>query len=338
MKWIGFFELLKKTNRAKLIILTYHGVIPDKIHQENPHRVFEFRNFANESDFDHQMYYIRKNFNPVSLADYLDCRMNERPLPVNSVIVTFDDGFRNNYEFAVPILKKYDMSAAFYVTTNFVGKQKMLWSEEIMYRVMHTEKKEMILNLDYEHNFSLDTIAKKEYAGTLLRIYLKKSKKQDVLNLLKNLRDKLDDVEIELEGTNQIRYGFLTWDDVRKMSEEGMEIGSHTHNHYTLNQLDLDECREELETSQRLIEEHTQNKCVLFSYPNGKKENFACRDKELLEELGYRNAVTQLDFINKGNEDPFELGRINITSGVKGIVFESYLSGIIPALRKLRKQ
>lgn len=329
LKGLGVLALLKSTHKSQLLIVTYHGVLPDKLYQgDSPLREYEYRNFMNVSDFEEQIRYFRTHYHPIMLKEYLQYRKEGKELPPYSVIVTFDDGFLNNYEYAFPILKKYDVPAVFFVSTAFIGNQKMLWTEELIYRLTHTQKKQLNVQiLGKEQQFFLETVRQKQLVASRIRQQLKRVPRKEVERFMQQMQEQLDDVSLDFTSVeDQLRYHFMDWHHLKEMIANGMEVGSHTHNHLILSQLSEQESRFELKTSRDLIEKNLGIVCYGFSYPNGKRTDFSERDKKILRDLGYLCATTQEPGWNDDNMDLFELKRINISHKAVGIAFETVLA------------
>jgi peptidoglycan/xylan/chitin deacetylase (PgdA/CDA1 family) len=214
----------------------------------------------------------------------------------------------------------------------------MLWTEELIYRLNHTKQPALTVVIrDQEQRYDINTVDKKEKAANHIRQQLKHSLKKEVEEVLEQIRTQLQDVSLELTSEkDQLRYRFMDWHHLREMAGNGMEIGSHTHNHVLLSQLDETECRNELQTSRDLIESHLRIPCILFSYPNGKRSDFSRRDIDILQELGYRCATTQEVGWNNANTGLFELHRLNISRKMTGIAFETSLALPFQQLRRKR--
>ncbi len=334
---MGIFSFIRNLHRHELLIITYHGVLPEGLcAQSELLQEFEYRNFMNTTDFESQMKYLRQHFHPISFKDYLRYRNGDTELPPFSIIVTFDDGFLNNYEYAFPILKKWEIPAVFYVATSFIGQNKMLWTEELIYRLNHTEQKMLTVVIrDQEQQYDISNAIQKEKTANHIRQQLKHSLKKEVDEVLEQIRTQLQDVSLELTSEkDQLRYRFMNWNHLREMARNGMEIGSHTHNHVLLSQLDENQCRNELRTSRDLIENNLRIPCILFSYPNGKRSDFSRRDIQILQELGYQCATTQEVGWNSAETDLFTLHRLNIARKMTGIAFETSLALPLQNLRR----
>jgi len=100
--------LFNKNDKNLSVILNYHSVHP------------EHRAAVRPGDFTRQMEYLASNFKVISLTDFYKMRMAEKGLSERIAVVTFDDGYEDNYKYAFPILKKFDINATVFVTTGFI--------------------------------------------------------------------------------------------------------------------------------------------------------------------------------------------------------------------------
>ena len=107
---------------TKALIICYHCVKDEAFPHLRPAKV---------ADFENQMRYLSKKYNPISLERMAQHIQNEMSLPSKAVAVTFDDGYQDNYENAYPILKKYHIPATFFLTTSFIGTGEIpRWDKE----------------------------------------------------------------------------------------------------------------------------------------------------------------------------------------------------------------
>jgi peptidoglycan/xylan/chitin deacetylase (PgdA/CDA1 family) len=98
--------------------------------------------------FDEQMKYLSENYNVISLENLVDTLKHNLPFPKKGVVITFDDGWKDNFSFAFPILKKYDLPATIFLTSGYVGTEKTFWAEQVI-SILKSEKilKEKLSNL-----------------------------------------------------------------------------------------------------------------------------------------------------------------------------------------------
>ena len=113
----------QKRKNNELTILLYHGVTNSisKGIENHAGKHMEEKNFAK------QMKYIRNKCSPISIDEYLFYCENKTDLPPNPVVVSFDDGFKNNYSVAAPILDEFQIPAVFYISSGVVNTNMMFW-------------------------------------------------------------------------------------------------------------------------------------------------------------------------------------------------------------------
>ena len=329
LEYSGLNALKRWLRQNSVVVLTYHGVIPRDLIKHEEH-LFEYRNVVTQEDFEKQIQFVRRHYIPLSLNELQEVIGGRRQKVCRPyILITFDDGFENNYKYAFPVLKKYGVVGHFFLTTDFMGSQKMLWTEEVNYRIMHTQKKRIGLVIGgHRYEFPTDTVAQKEHASIRLRRILKLQRRPVIVEVLRELREQTADVV--LEALTPERYRFMSWDQIREMSRSGMIFGSHTTHHFLLNNLTAEEVAHTLAESKRVIEQETRETCDYFSYPNGEKENFSERDTRILMRLGYRFAFTQIPGFNEADFIPlrrYALYRINISHFMSLPIFKSIIAG-----------
>jgi peptidoglycan/xylan/chitin deacetylase (PgdA/CDA1 family) len=319
----GALGLARWRHRRRLVVLTYHGVLPPGSHTDE----YLSRNFVDQDVFREQMAWLARHYRCVPLAEAVERLRNGRPLPPYSAAVTFDDGFRNNLRWALPVLKEFGIPATVFVTTGHVGRgTMMLWTERVARLVTSATTPMLACNVaGVTRRLATDTGASRERAS------------RELLALLKGLPRAERDAAIDsLEASagsspsppDVERYAFLDWDAVRELAAHGVEIGSHTVSHAMLSSLDADERRREVVDSRQEIERELGRPCVLFSYPNGTLRDFGDEDRENLRRAGYSAAFSQIPGTNDHATDPFAFRRINIGRGHTGLLFAAQLTGL----------
>ena len=132
-----------RTNN-EFIILLYHGV--------TNHRSIGIENYSRKhlpvEDFQHQMMWLKSNANIISMDDIVESYENHNSLPKNAVAITFDDGFKNNYTQAAPILDEHSIPATFYVSSGLMGQGEMFWVDMIEDCINYSETKQINISLD----------------------------------------------------------------------------------------------------------------------------------------------------------------------------------------------
>ena len=331
MQITGLFELMRRLNSGKALVLTYHGVL------ETGSENYVNRNCVSREMFEKQMLWLKRNYHPVRLSDLVEMLKGKKSLPENAVAVTFDDGFRNNYKVAFPVLKKYEIPATIFITTDFIGtKGTKLWTERIDSIIYSATIRRLRLPVDgAEGTFDISTPENKIKSSDRIRKLLKSKSRSERERHILALERQIDGVRNFLDEMDE-RYAFLQWDDITQMADSGLiEIGSHTCTHSILSTLAHDEVKAELLNAKISLEAQLNRPCTLFSYPNGTEKDFSRRDKSILKETGYEAAFSQIDGLNNVGEDIYALKRINIVRSPNFPFFLSKITGIWGKIKRI---
>jgi peptidoglycan/xylan/chitin deacetylase (PgdA/CDA1 family) len=349
--WPGIYRISRFLHRHQALILTYHGVLQSR------RDVYANRNCVDAGMFDRQMAFMKRHYNVVPLANLVQWLSTGKKIPGYTAAITFDDGFRNNFTVALPILKKYRLPATVFLTTSFIGGKELgLWTEHIdrLLQEARIETVRIVLN-GKDHEYPLRTRADREVASDRIRAYLKtlrpEHRQSAVTRLMEQTEPKISGTKLETESilkhsefstqtdvSVEERYAFLTWDQVEVMTQHQITFGSHTHTHTIMATLDEERANFELGESRRLIEKQLGTSCRLFSYPNGTKADFGPREQRLLQWHGYIAAVSQVDGFNDARTNPMALRRINIARSEDFGFFLAKISGIWSLLGRLRNR
>jgi peptidoglycan/xylan/chitin deacetylase (PgdA/CDA1 family) len=230
-------------------------------------------------------------------------RSRKGTVPPGAVAITFDDGYRDNYEYAFPILKKYGLTATIFVATGVTGSSNLLWHDRMFDAFRYTTKERArVLNWNLPE-LILDSPEKRQESVNSVRARAR-TLWGDALSRF------TDDIEDALRP--QVPSGpprMLNWDQIKEMHRAGIAFGSHTVTHPILSFLPRHELIVEIGDSKRHLEEQLGEPICTFAYPNGQVADFGDEAKAVLQECGYRCAVTTISGFNRNLADPFELKR-----------------------------
>ncbi len=217
-------------------------------------------------EFERQVSCLKKHFNVVGV-DELCAFAAGRPLPDNPVAITFDDGYRCNYETALPILKKHDCKAIFFVSTAVTTERRVHWWDRIAYVIKRSTRRE--LRLEYPVPVTLHLAGLREDAiRTLLRL-VKVHTALDLPRFLAELGRAAGvawSPELERQFSDRL---LMTWDQVRAMQKAGMDVQSHTRTHRVLQTLGPGDLRDELEGSRDDLRRELGVPTRAIAYPVG---------------------------------------------------------------------
>jgi peptidoglycan/xylan/chitin deacetylase (PgdA/CDA1 family) len=225
--------------------------------------------------------------------------------------VTFDDGWRDFYDFAFPILRKYQVPATVFLPTGFIGSNCTFWTDRLAQLLKKIESSST--GKAVGSNRSEDPLVHRILCNqSNLPEWIEYS-----INLLKGeIEERIEKVLCELAllagGFSRSERRFLTWKEVREaQASDLIDFGSHTVRHQILTHLDSGVIQTELkESRQKLIQEKAvHSEFIPFCYPNG---NYSVKIKELVQDAGYSTACTTRYGINFPQGDRFALKRVGI--------------------------
>ncbi len=226
-------------------------------------------------------------------------------------VFTLDDGYKDNYDYAYPIFKKYKIPFTIYITTSFPEKNAILWWYEIEDLIMKHD--EIILSNNAK--YTCKTIEQKTKAFLEIRALIISLQQKNLLSQLNNLFDNYD-----VDWAGKCYELTMNWAQIKELSKDEMvTIASHTTHHYALRQLDDDECKSEIKEANKLIELRIGGKVEHFAYPFGGVNEVGTREFNLIKSLGLKTAVTtRVGGIYPEHKDfPELLPRIMLTEDFK---------------------
>jgi peptidoglycan/xylan/chitin deacetylase (PgdA/CDA1 family) len=293
----GVTLALNAVTRARgqqFLILTYHRVNDEA----NPLSIEAIP----VSVFERQMRYLAMHCRVVLLEELLICLYDRRPVPGNAVAVTFDDGYRDNYTHAFPILRRYGLPATVFLATGCIDTGELLWFDKVLYSFRAT-RRESVYMLGKEWALT-GPQARREAAISFLE-HLKTLPMEERDAQIDQLRD-----ELEVQAFAGAADIMLTWSQVKEMHRQGIAFGSHTVTHPILSKVPLERAKWEIVESKQTLENVLQTEVNTFAYPNGKPEDYSPAIVDLVREAGYKGAVTTVLHGNLSDDDPFQLRRI----------------------------
>jgi glycosyltransferase involved in cell wall biosynthesis/peptidoglycan/xylan/chitin deacetylase (PgdA/CDA1 family) len=323
----GIIRIYSRIFPTKTKILAYHSI------NTQPNSMQGM--VQNVKNFEHQMRYLKDNFRVISLTDLCRLLKNGKGLPKNSVVITFDDGYRDNYLNAYPILRKYKLPATLFLTTHPVETQEPLFFDALCYGIFTTLQKIVNFQDLGLSKYLLDKKILQLKAIKEINNFSKQMTFQEKSRFLHILSDRL---KVDFEELKAMRL-YLSWDEVMEMSRDGIEIGAHTKTHTQLASMPDEELQSEILDSRDIIEKRLGEKVFSFAYPFGSTIDFDHRTKEVVKNAGFECACSLIR--GSGSVDILALNRIvvddNMTSTFSGgfckPLFATELSGIFDKFR-----
>ena len=324
---LGINGLLRRASRRRLLVLCYHGVISED-HPEDPLRT---RNVLSRRTFVEQLSVLCRLFKPVSAEDVLRFVEGKSSLPDYPLLITFDDGFRNNLTCAAPELRRLGVPALVLITTGHVGQDRLLWTQELDERILGWREKTIPLP-DGRGEIDMPPVdlGRAELADRIRGLCkrLPDTARESYLDKLRN--------EPLPRGEDWHReiYQFLSWDEVRSLCDQGFAIGSHTVGHRILTRLKPDQLNGELSDSKTSIERELGRECPWISYPNGGPEDYSPAVMAAAREVGYRVGFTLTGRRNFSDPPALAIERMCVPDQPANNAFHARVSGLL-AIRSM---
>jgi peptidoglycan/xylan/chitin deacetylase (PgdA/CDA1 family) len=251
--------------------------------------------------------HLTKNFEVVSLEKYL-----ENPASFDGrkklATVLFDDGYKDNIEFAAPILEENNCPASFYLVTDCINRNIPTWTYIIDHIFQQTRREKIELAFDFVPDKFKSVIlyqnGNRTETSKEIKPWLKKLSNPKRLAIMKTIQEQCGDVSLA-SGK------MMNWDDIRQLQGRGFTIGSHSHTHPMLASLENEsEIRDELETARQIITKETGIAPLTISYPIG---SFDERVTSMAEKSGYRYGLAvKQQFYNTTEDSRWEIPRVEL--------------------------
>lgn len=327
---VGIFPLARYINRNKVIILMYHGITA----KHDPVVNFDGKH-VEVTLFEKQLEHLKEKYSIISLSDFIAAREGKKLLPKNSVLLTFDDGYKNMYTQLFSVLKNKQTPITIFLPTGYIGKNVMGWYDAITAAIAGTKEKEVIIA---GKKYVLEK--EKQKCAAILELKIKASENPNIKKQL------IAEVFAKTKFSKKIAvtedFSYLTWEECKEMQKATVTFGSHSVTHPFLTKEQNKEGEKELSDSKEFIEKKLGQECVAFAYPFG---DYNAAIAQQTKNAGYLLAVTTTYGKNVLNTNPYKLKRIAISNMYNAKIFPLLLitnfgkfhHSIIVAYSKIRQ-
>jgi peptidoglycan/xylan/chitin deacetylase (PgdA/CDA1 family) len=272
--------------------------------------------------FELEMKYLRQRYRIISLEDLGTTLIESKPLPPSTAVVTVDDGYRDAYLNAYPILKKYGIPATVFLATGYIGTGDLFWCDKVWYIIWKTGL--TTLDLGERGTYHLNSSESRRKASNRIIARLKTLPSQDRNEFLRELT-RLCGVDIPPAlGKEYV----LSWEEIREMSRNGVSFGAHSVTHPSLTSLPLEAAANEVLDSKRRIENEIGREVTTFCYPFGEPGDLNEEIEKILINSGFKCAVKLIPIaFTSPTSPPYRLPRILAPSSIES--FQLLLSGLL---------
>jgi len=266
--------------------------------------------------FEAQMRFLLAHFRPVRTLALLK---DDPDASAARFSVTFDDGYHDNLALAAPVLERLGIPATLFVTTDFIGTQRLFWWEQLGEMLRATHEKvlelsevapELRTRWQLPERLGLEAASSRERAHWLISMALMRTPPDEIDGVLARLSLALR-APLRVEGR---AAPLLDWDDVRHWCRAGFDVGAHGASHANLGLAPEALAQTEIQDCLRAIERETGASASLFAYPYGGPEHRSPGAMRALAASGCRGAFTTEIGLLGPRSDRFALPRFGLSS------------------------
>lgn len=286
--------------RPKFLLLAYHRVLPQVLF--NPlNTIISFKTFVGHVEW------LKNKFPIISLMSAIEQCRKEKAAAEVQIILSFDDGYADNYCYVFNCLKQKRIPAVFFVPTDYIGGYKPLWEWELiafMNRMPATAN-----NISIKNDI-LSRLPGETRLMYSLRVFkaLKLTDSKYRQDFMLDFKEKQKDIFFAYSPADRV----LNWQELKEMSEAGMEIGSHSLSHTSLTAMSFNDAENEIIESKKIIENKIKKTCDHFAFPFGSKTDFNNDLIECVKNAGYHSCVLNVHGYNFMHKNKFCFSRITM--------------------------
>jgi peptidoglycan/xylan/chitin deacetylase (PgdA/CDA1 family) len=313
MRAIGLPAIARSKFDWMPTVLAYHGVHDGSL--SNELTSFNTKHVSAD-EFRRQLSWLDRKYDVVPLVEVEAALRSGRPRP-RLAAITIDDGYENNLTVAWPILKSLGLPATVFITVDVIERQRPYDHDRVELALRCTDRSAVELASNGDRRvFKLDSAVARGQAIYSIKGWLSKLPGERAVDLRNQLMDQCwRDAYVQ---QHRIAYQPMTWDQVRQLADEGMEIASHTLTHPHLARISDDDVKRELGESRRFLEQRLERPVTRISYPHG---SFDGRTERIAAESGYSSAFTSRPWFSGDTPSMYAIPRISVSAGAPFGIF-----------------
>ncbi|HED05471.1 MAG TPA: polysaccharide deacetylase family protein [Ignavibacteria bacterium] len=274
---LGIDKFIRNSAKDAYLNLMYHGVVLKDGSYFSPRHI-------TSDQFESHLKYYRKNFDIISISEaFYNIRNNIKPKK-KTITISFDDGYKNNFNVALTLLEKYNIPTTFFVSSVCTEDMNLrcLWSDIIAaLNYFYKDKVIQLSSYDFKNLFDKE---KRVSITELFKSYTYDERERRLKELINAY-----DLDTKIQSLPEELWKFMSPEEVIELSQSDIvEIGSHGHLHYNLGEIEVEKAKEELVKSKKLLESLLNKEVNLIAYPDGSYNDDI---KNLSKEAGYKGQL-----------------------------------------------
>lgn len=287
------------------IILMYHRVHDDG-KQES---LYDSAMFIRKSTLKMNIEELSKYFDIISIEELVNTGSTKKP----TCILTFDDGWADNYYNALPVLASTNVPAAIFITVDYIGKNRNFWFHDIWHIASECLDKSLIAEFYSYFKKKVPFQGHNRITESNVAALISCIKEQPPEMIEYIVNDAYKSLGIKRPDIPTM----LNWDQIIEMACQRISIGSHGMNHYILTNIDSDLKFSEITNSLTIMKKQLSNVCQYFCYPNGNYDDETIR---IVRQAGYVGAIGTEIGVNTASTDKYRLHRIALHDDIASSV------------------
>lgn len=303
--------MLRRRLRRRLIVFNYHRIRPDGRGFTSDLEEYVYDTCA--STFAAQMRWLKANTEVLSEAQLIRHLDSPRTLRRPASLITFDDGYLDNYTIAYPILRDLGLPATLFVPTRAIEQRQLGWWDVMAYLIKKTTRP----FIDVEgQTFSLPD--QRREATSFYQEQMKKAPQERTADLVQRIAGAC---EVDPPSPRRADRELMSWDQIREVARDNFTIGCHTHSHRVLSTLIPDEQEQELTRSRSIIEEQLGTPVHSIAYPVGERQFLSNETEDIACRLGFHVGFTYLTGVNTwGQINNHAISRVAATEDLASFI------------------
>lgn len=303
--FLGFTSLFNFLNRDRKKVLAYHNVIPDRYYDGKLHLLHSHR----ESSFDKHIEVIKQSYEVDTEIE------NEK-----SITITFDDGYKNQYEIASKILDKYNIKGIFFFSGALIESEEMFLMDKVEYWFSYVPFG------NYGKDIKIDREEERiEEKNRFQQEIVPNYSKEEILEKLNGFYP-FGKITMPDENYRKLRFSTITVENIEEMKKKGHIVAAHSYFHNNLANLSDIKLEEDISKCRDLRERKIYNSDI-FCYPFGGDEDINDKTIESLKKNGFSKALAYTNVKNERDFDNYFIPRMTIPDTEDSYIINFYLSG-----------
>jgi peptidoglycan/xylan/chitin deacetylase (PgdA/CDA1 family) len=259
-----------------------------------------------------QLSYLAERYRFVSLDEVSNMINGHEPLISGGIVVTFDDGYQDNYTLARPVLISHAIPATIFVATGAVDGRIPIWTHELREAVLGGSRRVVDLRPFGWELWLFETVQDRQRCLESLRKRLKALPEDQRKRTATAVFHELGWDKEAQSNARVLSTLMMTWEMIRGLRKDGMTIGAHTVSHPILTSISEEDAEREIMESKRCIEAQVGEPVRHFAYPNGTRRDWSSAVQNLVRRAGFQSACTTVYGTNTLGTDLYALQRVEI--------------------------